>query len=110
LLITSLLILSACQVLPWFSVVRGSGTITTESRPVSDSTAVQLDGAGNYQGADLVSRSTGIEINSLGNGTVWASETLHITINGGGSVNYYGSPRLTQQISGLGEVSKLGEK
>jgi hypothetical protein len=105
-----MLILSACQVFPWFSVVRGSGTITTESRPVSDFTTIQLDGAGNSQGSDLASRSTAIEINGLGNGTVWASETLQITTNGGGSVDYYGSPQLTQQISGLGDVSKLGDK
>ena len=46
LLIASIFILSACQIFPWFSVVRGSGTLTTESRPVNGFKAVQLDGAG----------------------------------------------------------------
>jgi hypothetical protein len=82
LLILSLLILSACQVFPWFSVMRGSGTITTESHSVSGFNAVQLDGADNYQGADLVSRSTAIEINGLGNGTTGPAKpcTSHSTV------------------------------
>jgi hypothetical protein len=239
LLIASIFILSACQVFPWFSVVRGSGTLTTESRPVSGFNAVQLDGAGrlvitqgtsesleiqaddnlignltsevqgntlilgyreqswrrtilpsrpvvytltvtnltqltlngagdleilsletdsfdlaingagnigikdlsagklsvnlagtgsvtvtgmvaeqsvsldgagNYQAGDLQTYNTAIEINGLGNGVVWATESLQVGINGGGSVSYYGSPNVSQQISGLGEVKNLGEK
>lgn len=46
LLIASVFILSACQFLPWFRVVRGSGTMTSESRPVSGFNAIRLDGAG----------------------------------------------------------------
>jgi hypothetical protein len=46
LLIASIFILSACQVLPWFSVVRGSGNMLTETRPVSGFSAIRMDGAG----------------------------------------------------------------
>jgi len=98
------------QFLPWIRVERGSRNITAESRSVSGFNAVRLDGAGNYQGADLASRSTAIEINGLGNGIVRASETLHITINGGGTVSYYGSPQVSQSITGLGDIKNLGEK
>jgi hypothetical protein len=86
----------------------GTGSVTV-SGVVSDQVVI-LDGAGNYQAGDLQSRSTSIEINGLGNGTVYATETLAITINGGGSVGYYGSPRVTQEITGLGDIKNLGEK
>lgn len=86
----------------------GTGSITV-SGVVTDQ-AVTLDGAGNYQAGDLQSQSTTIEINGLGNGTVYATDTLAITINGGGSVGYYGSPRVTQEITGLGDIKNLGEK
>ena len=46
LLISTIFILSACQVLPWISVERGSGNIIADSRPVSGFSAIQLDGAG----------------------------------------------------------------
>jgi hypothetical protein len=45
-LILSIFILSACQFLPWVRVVRGSGNLTTETRPVSDFNTIRLDGAG----------------------------------------------------------------
>lgn len=45
-LLASVFIFSACQIFPWFSVVRGSGTRITESRDVSGFDAIQLDGAG----------------------------------------------------------------
>lgn len=76
LLIASVFILSACQVFPWFGVVRGSGEMISEIRPVSGFNAIRLDGFGRVvitQGAsesleiraddnlidDLTSRVTG---------------------------------------------------
>jgi hypothetical protein len=45
-LVLSIFLLSACQFLPWVRVVRGSGNVTTETRPVSGFNAIRLDGAG----------------------------------------------------------------
>ena len=42
----SIFILSACQFLPWVNIVRGSGNLTAETRPVSGFNAIRLDGAG----------------------------------------------------------------
>ena len=86
----------------------GTGSITVTG--VLAEQEIILDGAGSYQAGDLQTRSTAIKINGLGSGTVWATETLDISINGGGSVGYYGSPSVTQEITGLGEVKNLGEK
>jgi len=82
--------------------IKATGAVSTQ--------VINLDGAGNYQGSDLQTQSTSIKISGLGNGTVWAAETLQVTIAGGGSVSYYGSPQVTQEITGLGEVRNLGEK
>ena len=86
----------------------GTGSINI-SGVVSDQ-VINIDGAGNYQGADLQTLSTSININGLGNGTVWATETLQVTIAGGGNVSYYGAPQVTQEITGLGQVRNLGDK
>lgn len=86
----------------------GTGSITVSG--VVAKQDVSLDGAGSYQAGDLQTRSTAIEINGLGSGTVWATETLDISINGGGTVSYYGSPNVSQEITGLGDVRNLGEK
>jgi len=89
-------------------VLAGTGSITVSG--VVAEQDVSLDGAGNYQAEDLQTQTTVIEINGLGSGTVYATDTLEITIIGGGSVRYYGSPHVTQNITGLGEVNNLGEK
>jgi hypothetical protein len=86
----------------------GTGSITVSGTVAKQE--VILDGAGSYQAGDLQTRSTAIEINGLGSGTVWATETLDISIKGGGSVSYYGSPTVTQEITGLGDVKNLGNK
>ncbi len=87
-----------------------SGTGSIKISGVVSDQVINIDGAGNYQGADSQTQSTNIKISGLGNGTVWATDTLQVTIAGGGNVSYYGSPQVTQKITGLGQVRSLGEK
>ena len=86
----------------------GTGSINISGTATDQ--VINIDGAGNYQGPDLQTQSTSININGLGNGTVWAAETLQVTIAGGGNVSYYGSPQVSQEITGLGQVRNLGDK
>ena len=88
--------------------ISGTGTIVLSGQ--ADVQTVIIDGAGNYQTEDLQTNTSVIKINGLGNATVWAMESLDITINGGGTVNYYGSPNVTQDITGLGNVNNRGDK
>jgi|LSQX01.1.fsa_nt_gb hypothetical protein len=88
--------------------IDGTGTLSLNGQ--ASSQFVAITGAGNYQSSDLLTGSTEIAINGLGNGTVWATETLDISIDGGGTVRFYGSPYVTQQIRGLGNIDNLGEK
>jgi hypothetical protein len=58
----------------------------------------------------LGTSSTTVDINGLGNATVWATETLDISIDGGGNLRYYGLPQITQDINGFSDIDNLGEK
>jgi hypothetical protein len=40
---------------------------------------------------------------------MWVKDALDITITGSGDVAYYGSPRVTQTMTGFGKVNSLGE-
>jgi len=88
--------------------VAGTGTVTVAGQV--ESQEINIDGAGNYQAGDLQTSNTVIQIDGLGNSTVWATDTLDITINGGGSLNYYGTPSVQQDINGLGDINNRGDK
>jgi len=90
--------------------VQISGTATIELAGQVSSQTINIDGAGNYQAGDLQSSTASVKVQGLGNARVWAFETLTITINGSGAVSYYGSPELSQEISGLGDITHLGDK
>ena len=75
-----------------------------------DSQNIIIDGTGNYQAEDLKSQKTSIEISGLGNGQVWVEDSLDVTISGGGSVEYFGSPSVTRDVSGLGDIRHAGDK
>lgn len=71
---------------------------------------VRVSGFGEYDGAELRSATTEIEVSGAGGATVWATERLDVRISGAGSVRYYGSPSVTENISGLGSVNRAGDK
>lgn len=88
--------------------ISGTGSMTIAGQV--DAQTVKIEGTGNYQAGDLQTSSTEIQIDGLGNGTVWATDELNITINGGGSLNYYGTPNVMQDINGLGDINNRGDK
>lgn len=90
--------------------VQISGTATIEIAGQVAQQSITIDGAGNFEAGDLATSSTTVDINGLGNATVWVTEILDISIDGGGNVRYYGSPNVTQDINGVGDIDNLGEK
>jgi len=86
----------------------GAGNIVISGQALTQN--IEIDGAGNVQADDLMTDSTVVEIDGLGNASVWAGKELDIVINGGGSVSYFGSPTVSQEINGLGDVNPRGEK
>ncbi len=86
----------------------GAGTI--ELAGTASNQSISIDGTGNFRAEDLHTDNTTIEINGLGNGTVWVEDTLDISIKGAGNVTYYGDPHVTQNITGAGDIDNRGEK
>jgi hypothetical protein len=70
---------------------------------------VLISGGGNYRARGLESDTAEIRVTGLGSATVQVREELDVTISGGGSVRYIGSPSVSQNVSGLGRVEQIRE-
>ncbi len=71
---------------------------------------VFLNGVGDYRAADLESQTAIVELNGVGSVTLWATDSLDARVPGPGTVQYYGSPQVTQDVSLVGRVVGLGDK
>ncbi len=76
-----------------------SGTAATHT--------LEIAGTSKVQGKKLLTKTTQVEIRGAGTAEVDVAETLHVTIEGAGTVKYYGEPKITQEISGVGEIIPL---
>lgn len=90
------------------AVLSGAGGVDIAGKVVTQT--ITLAGAGNYNAGDLESQNTTVTLSGLGNATVWTRNTLNVKITGAGSVGYYGSPKITKEISGLGVLNSMGNK
>ena len=88
--------------------VSGMGEITIAGE-ANDQT-VEISGSGSYQAGNLQSSITRVQISGSGNAVVWADEDLNVNISGMGTVNYYGSPVISSEITGAGKLVSAGEK
>jgi hypothetical protein len=106
--------------------VSGSGQIALDRLTAEDVTAglsgsgnvvvagqvgrqtLTISGSGSYQAAGLASRDTAVTISGAGGARVAAADTLVARISGVGSVEYTGDPRVTQQITGVGRLRRVG--
>jgi hypothetical protein len=81
----------------------GSGNITADG--VVDSVNAELSGSGNIVCGDLQAKSATVKLPGSGNVTIFASESLGVTISGSGSVTYRGDPaEFTQSVTGSGTI------
>jgi hypothetical protein len=77
----------------------GAGMVTITGKATEQ--MVALGGTGVFEAAKLETGAC--------KATVWVADDLEVTIRGIGSVDYYGTPKLKKQVSGLGSVTGLGE-
>jgi hypothetical protein len=77
---------------------------------IAENHNVKVSGGTNYQAEDLKSANVSVEVIGAANVVVWAAETLNLDLAGAYSVSYWGSPQITQSVTGLGEIKALGEK
>ena len=88
--------------------INGTGTVSIGGEVISQK--IGIDGTGTVQNGNLKTAQTEVEANGLGIATVWATESLDITFNGGGTLNYYGEPAIIQNINGAADINSFGNK
>lgn len=88
--------------------INGTGNVWISGEV--NSQVLGIDGAGTIQNGDLKTAKTVITANGLGIATVWATDSLEVTFNGGGTLNYFGEPAIIQNINGAANITHLGSK
>jgi hypothetical protein len=85
--------------------IAGSGDVTATGR--ADDVQVKIGGSGEFKAAQLESRHATVAIAGSGDATLWATESLRVSIAGAGAVRYRGDPVVTRKVAGSGRVSRL---
>ncbi len=70
--------------------------------------ALDLDGSGDADAADLEAREARVFTGGSGDVKVRAGERLDVTVDGSGDVRYHGDPELIQHVDGSGDLSRAG--
>ena len=91
-------------------VVKAEGTGDIELAGNVETQEIMRVGTGDYKAADLESKTAKVEAVGTGNVVVWVLDSLDVDITGTSKVSYYGSPHVTQNNSGTGSLTSLGDK
>lgn len=89
-------------------VIEGGSEIDISG--IAETQALKFAGGTNYDAEDLKGISISLKIEGAVSATVWATETLDLDVSGVYNVRYYGNPRVTQKVQGVGNIEGLGEK
>jgi hypothetical protein len=84
------------------SELSGAGDI--QASGIANEIKLILSGLGNFNAADLKTNTATVELSGMGNATVRVEKELAATITGAGSINYFGNPRVEQNVKGAGSV------
>jgi Putative auto-transporter adhesin, head GIN domain len=88
--------------------VRGTGSATVALEGEVRRLAVELDGSGDADLADLTAREARVAVSGSGDADVRADRRLDVDVDGSGDVRYHGDPALTKQVDGSGDLSHAG--
>ncbi|MBA3816905.1 MAG: DUF2807 domain-containing protein [Parachlamydiaceae bacterium] len=70
---------------------------------------IWISGSGDYQAEKLTSKVANVNITGSGKVTVNVQDDIDVHISGAGTVNYQGTPRIRQSISGSGSITRASE-
>jgi hypothetical protein len=76
----------------------------------TDELSVTLSGAGSLKASRLEAGKASVRLSGVGTATVWAKNSLETSISGAGVIEYYGSPQITQNNTGLGVLKFMGNR
>jgi putative autotransporter adhesin-like protein len=88
--------------------VRATGSATVAVEGDVRRLAVELDGSGDADLADLSAREARVAVSGSGDADVRANRRLDVDVDGSGGVRYHGEPALTKQVDGSGDLSHAG--
>ena len=84
--------------------ISSAGAADINLRGNAHDTGINMAGAGNLAARDLQTRDASIIVAGAADVEIAVSDTLDVVITGAGSVQYFGNPVVTQQITGVGRV------
>jgi hypothetical protein len=84
----------------------GSGQVALAG--AVDTQTVEMSGTGTYDATNLASRVATVTVQGTGQAVVNVSESLNAVVGGTGRVSYIGNPQVSQNVSGIGSVTKVG--
>jgi len=87
--------------------LESAGAVKAEVAGKVGSQFVELSGASSYLAGDLVSDSASLQVSGAGKALINAVKTLKVEISGAGVVKYVGNPKVEQDITGVGKVSRV---
>jgi hypothetical protein len=89
-------------------VVNGSGALKMDVSGRTVTQKVRLSGAADYRAGKLDSEAATVAVSGAGKVIVRVQKALDIGVSGAGSVEYFGDPKVTRDIRGVGSVRRLG--
>ena len=84
-------------------IISGLGSVYIRDGAV-DEMEVGISGSGSFKAKDVRAQYGDIHISGLGNAEVWVEEELEERSSGPGNIEYYGSPKINQDVSGIGSI------
>lgn len=91
-------------------MVAAEGTGTINLAGTVESQEVERVGTGDYDAPNLESRTASVNNTGTGSVVIWVLDSLDVVITGVGDVSYFGSPSVTESITGTGGLTSLGDK
>ena len=82
----------------------GAGGVKITGQATSED--VSLSGFGSFDGKDFATKGAKVAVSGAGSAEVRASDTLDVNISGVGNLSYFGDPKVTKSITGVGAIAK----
>lgn len=81
---------------------------SVEVKGTSDETFIRSEGLGEIDCSEFKSKKARVESKGVGSLSVYAEESINISVTGMGNVSYYGNPvKVETDISGIGKVTRM---
>ncbi len=87
--------------------IESSGVGTIELSGETNTLDLRNDGVGKVLLKTLKAANVSVYSDGVGTCEVWATETLNATLSGVGSILYRGDPVTSNNVNGLGKISKM---